>query len=42
MAAVSEQRCEEIVRELRHISGHPPEWATSGSGALDHMAGVGR
>lgn len=28
---VSDQRREEIVRELRYISGHPPEWATSAS-----------
>lgn len=28
---VSDQRREEIVRELRYISGNPPEWATSAS-----------
>lgn len=28
---VSDKRREEIVRELRYISGHPPEWATSAS-----------
>lgn len=31
MAGIDEQRREEIVRELRYISGHPPEWATSAS-----------
>ena len=28
---VSDKRREEIVREFRYISGHPPEWATSAS-----------
>lgn len=31
MAEIGEQRREEIVGELRYISGHPPEWATSAS-----------
>ena len=28
---VSDQKREEIAGELRYISGHPPEWATSAS-----------